>query len=1249
MSVRTWESTLTPEEVAVYKQCFKAAVLSQPNAVTGMEAVQFFGKSGLPNTTLSEIWETADEQNLGYLTQDTFAIALKLIACAQNNIKPKKHILSTITPLPRIKDITDHHASITPVDRAKYQAIYRSQNPSKNGIDAQTAKNLFLKSKLSNEQLAQIWNLADIRQCGYLNETEFIIAMYYIEKIMRKSITTLPSILPQSIYHDALGNQKVHSTITPQERAKYDPFFRRLDRTKKGWITKAEAINFFKNSKLPDKKIAEVWNTADPQGRSALDSEQFALAMHLIHAQLVGKSMSPSSTVFTTSPQPVASILPEQDLLGDFGDNGKITEETNKLNHLKNQIESTQTATQDLQTKRHQLELAWTTLQEKRSDLQQQSEQLQSKKQTESEQLKQLRLTLEDEETVWQQVKTEFERAQRDLETARVEIEQAQKELKEGQDENERLRRTVHDVQVDALRYTQQLDALHAKHKRKQERAAKRAAEKAEAERVAAELKKQEEERKRQEEEERKRQEEEELKKQEEEERKKQEEEERKRQEEEEERKRQEEEEERKRQEEEERKRQEEEECKRQEEEERKKQEEEERKKQEEEERKRQDEEEEERKRQEEEECKRQEEEERKKQEEEERKRQDEEERKKLEEEEHMKQEEHQRIDQEQQNSNKKHLNQDELVDREVLQNVGYGEVKDTIQSESNPSTEKEDEGFLSQKEYNEAKQDQIFFETPKESQKAQVLENPLANQLGHNEIIENENFKEYTKEPNQLQGIHDEQPFRDELNEIDVVPTKDKEQIKDSFKPQNVLPETINTTSERKDGTENKQIADEINNTEINANESKSDEKEQTGQGSTESSKPDLEDGQDLKTNQGDISLQCALSYTEAEGTDSMDDFYDAIDTGNLTNNPPRHAINDHKQDTRTTSSSADENEFVMIDHPSSLHHIPKKSHAAEFDDVFGITKAREEEEEPVIVSSLSESEMFDTNARPTVPLSSAQGLQPSTHAKKPPTPPPPPGKSIQNVSTTPLINSDNFDAIFGVKQKNNKSHDQFASHLENEETKNGKTTSIVSPTPKNPYEQEGPSTSSLGSSRENQTSTSENDSGLNNHSLIASSLDERHENEDMLNTTEAKKINLGEHDRGIQEEAPTKEMTPEIDDKKKKKKKKNIMSWAKTLGGFDGEKKKKKRAEKEARRNSKNNTKITASHTYSATEQPIATQSPIATTPANNNKYSGTIHDSHIAELVNMGFDPKAAKEALDRYDQDLEKATNFLLDQS
>lgn len=50
-----WESQLTPKEVSTYKQYFKAATKSQPNLVTGMEAVQFFAKSGLPNDVLSEV------------------------------------------------------------------------------------------------------------------------------------------------------------------------------------------------------------------------------------------------------------------------------------------------------------------------------------------------------------------------------------------------------------------------------------------------------------------------------------------------------------------------------------------------------------------------------------------------------------------------------------------------------------------------------------------------------------------------------------------------------------------------------------------------------------------------------------------------------------------------------------------------------------------------------------------------------------------------------------------------------------------------------------------------------------------------------------------------------------------------------------------------------------------------------------------------------------------------------------------
>jgi hypothetical protein len=54
-------------------------------------------------------------------------------------------------------DSPSKKAAITPDERKKYQNIYQAQNPTSNGIPANTARNLFAKSRLSNDQLSQIW------------------------------------------------------------------------------------------------------------------------------------------------------------------------------------------------------------------------------------------------------------------------------------------------------------------------------------------------------------------------------------------------------------------------------------------------------------------------------------------------------------------------------------------------------------------------------------------------------------------------------------------------------------------------------------------------------------------------------------------------------------------------------------------------------------------------------------------------------------------------------------------------------------------------------------------------------------------------------------------------------------------------------------------------------------------------------------------------------------------------------------
>lgn len=173
-------------------------------------------------------------------------------------------------------------------------------------------------------------NLADIRKNGYLDEIEFSIAMHYIAKLMDKSITTLPSILPPDIYQsvsspalpstrakkiDSIGTMAFSSApsfsawdVSADEKTRYDAFFTKLDKQHKGYVAGTEAVEFFKNSKLPDADLAKVWDLADIRQSGTLSKDEFAVAMHLINKRLTGGSL-PSVLPQTLVP-PSTPVLP---------------------------------------------------------------------------------------------------------------------------------------------------------------------------------------------------------------------------------------------------------------------------------------------------------------------------------------------------------------------------------------------------------------------------------------------------------------------------------------------------------------------------------------------------------------------------------------------------------------------------------------------------------------------------------------------------------------------------------------------------------------------------------------------------------------------------------------------------------------------------------------------------------------------------------------------------------------------------
>lgn len=142
----------------------------------GSDALPFLTSSGLPQQTLGEIWAIADPDNNGFLTKDGFYTAARLIgwvqSTGQTQVDPS--LASKAGPLPTFKGYPSPPTTaavnpmspaatggslppLTPADRTKFTRIFVGCGPTNGLVSGDKARNVFLKSKLPYDKLAQIW------------------------------------------------------------------------------------------------------------------------------------------------------------------------------------------------------------------------------------------------------------------------------------------------------------------------------------------------------------------------------------------------------------------------------------------------------------------------------------------------------------------------------------------------------------------------------------------------------------------------------------------------------------------------------------------------------------------------------------------------------------------------------------------------------------------------------------------------------------------------------------------------------------------------------------------------------------------------------------------------------------------------------------------------------------------------------------------------------------------------------------
>ncbi|SCZ96092.1 BZ3500_MvSof-1268-A1-R1_Chr8-1g09998 [Microbotryum saponariae] len=110
--------------------------------------------------------------------------------------------------------------------------------------------------------------------------------------------------------------------ITAQEKLESDGYFDGIDSTRRGAIEGEAAVNFFMQSGLPMDILARVWDLADIRQTGALNKDEFAVALKLIRDRVGGKEIPAVLPVGLTPPSlraptgfAASQAQPQRDLL----------------------------------------------------------------------------------------------------------------------------------------------------------------------------------------------------------------------------------------------------------------------------------------------------------------------------------------------------------------------------------------------------------------------------------------------------------------------------------------------------------------------------------------------------------------------------------------------------------------------------------------------------------------------------------------------------------------------------------------------------------------------------------------------------------------------------------------------------------------------------------------------------------------------------------------------------------------------
>ncbi|KAI9816348.1 MAG: hypothetical protein M1832_005105 [Thelocarpon impressellum] len=531
---------LNSDKVNEYSTLFDKSG-AQHGILAGDQAKQIFEKARLPNDVLGRIWNLADTEQRGALGVTEFVIAMHLLAsyksgalralpailppglyeAASRRAPPPRPPYAAISPTaatgsaiprqfsgtgpqrtqspiarsgfgtpPQSTQPTGGDWVINPRDKIQFDRVFADLDKAGRGfITGDEAVHFFGNSRLPEEILAQIWDLADINSEGHLNRDEFAVAMYLIrqQRGTQDGRGMLPASLPPNLIPPSMRQQ-----IRPPAQPTAPAFDNAAYATAKPASEDLFGLDAFSSSPAPvpdpSASSASLNRSVKEDVFGGIDKASSPSPMNVAPqtspstTQSIFKPFVPSSSFGQTminsnatggsnssGPSSTRNMQPSQtsamdDLLGDNDPevSKKLTAETTELANLSNQVGTLATQMQEVKTKRPstEQELSGATAQKRQFEAR--LSELRALYEREVREVKELDERLARSRAETRKLQQDIAMVEGTYEDLRVQHQQVATALEADQQENANLKERMRIVNTDIAQLRPQLEKLRS-------------------------------------------------------------------------------------------------------------------------------------------------------------------------------------------------------------------------------------------------------------------------------------------------------------------------------------------------------------------------------------------------------------------------------------------------------------------------------------------------------------------------------------------------------------------------------------------------------------------------------------------------------------------------------------------------------------------------------------------------------------------------------------------------------------------